>query len=41
MFKKKLIKFIAIALIELLSIFYVKHKQKKGTRLRETNSQRI
>ena len=39
--KKRLIKFIAIVLIAVLSIFYVKHKQKKGTRLRETNTQRI
>ena len=41
MFKKKLIKFIAIGLIAVLSIFYVKHKQKEGSRLRKTNQERI
>ena len=41
MFKKKLIKFIAIGLIAVLGIFYVKHKQKERSRLREANTERV
>ena len=42
MFKKKLIKFIAIGLIAVLSIFYVRNEIKaKGSRLRKTNTERV
>jgi hypothetical protein len=41
MVKKRIIKIIAVILLGVLSIFYVKHKQKEGTRLRKESEERL
>jgi len=41
MFKKRIIKIVAIALLGILSIFYVKQKQKEGTRFRKEDQARF